>query len=756
MFDAFDRLVSDTTDGTTTAYGYDGLGRLAVRNSTTRIVYGGLEREPVVDGSAYSRDPDGDVISIGTAAGNWATLTDTHGDLTAAFPTSGAALTDSRSYDPFGEPLVTGSTAIRVGYQGSWTDPTTGKVSAQARWYTPGTGGFASRDPADLPFTGSASTNRYLYANANPLAYNDLSGYGPIGWVKGKAKAAANTVKDGAVWLKDNILPGDRNGGTATIEPEPLPRSVPTYSGNVKSPDMSYLPAPSYAPDRPTYNPRAYGPPIVGGSGPARPAGPTAAPVPSPTAAPVTAPSRSVSTVRPVPAPVVSPYVVNRPTSTTPTGAFPIAAPVTGPAPGPAAGPTGGVPQTRYVAAPAYTAPQATTPAPAPASPPARSYVAAPAGVSSAGAGGAPLATAYTAVRPVTALTRPTPKPARAAAPEKRCSWRDLKCSLGGALSWANDHKVDIALTVASFIPPAAPAAVAARAAMITYRGTRAVTTATRAVRPLTTALRPAATTERAAGQTSRALRNCVSNSFDGDTPVLLADGTTTPIADIRIGDRVLATNPDTGQTEPHTVTALIIGTGDKDLVDITVDTPTGPATLTATAGHPFWDTTDHEWVDAEDLTTSDTLRTPDGHQVPIASTHDYHQHDTVYNLTIDTLHTYYVLAGHSPVLVHNTPPSPCSLISAADAPIINSKTIFTARERSFRVDIENQNPGHPGAAIHLQFMGRGSDAKKYYFNPSSRNWMTENSEILSSRIARQVPDSVIRKAFRYLGLDGP
>nr|WP_235497981.1 RHS repeat-associated core domain-containing protein [Frankia sp. R43] len=169
--------MSDTAAGTTTSYGYDGLGRLAVRNGT-RLIYGGLEHEPVTDGtSAYSRDPDGDLTSVGVASGNYATLTNTHGDLAAAFPTTGASLADNRSYDPFGTPLTTGLATIRTGYQGSWTDPTTGKVSAQARWYTPATGGFTSRDPMDVPFGGSASINRYTYAGANPLAYNDLSGY---------------------------------------------------------------------------------------------------------------------------------------------------------------------------------------------------------------------------------------------------------------------------------------------------------------------------------------------------------------------------------------------------------------------------------------------------------------------------------------------------------------------------------------------------------------------------------------------------
>lgn len=41
------------------------------------------------------------------------------------------------------------------------------------------------------------------------------------------------------------------------------------------------------------------------------------------------------------------------------------------------------------------------------------------------------------------------------------------------------------------------------------------------------------------------------SNSFTADTPILMADGTTNPIADIDIGDWVWATDPATGLSEP-------------------------------------------------------------------------------------------------------------------------------------------------------------------------------------------------------------
>ena len=61
-------------------------------------------------------------------------------------------------------------------------------------------------------------------------------------------------------------------------------------------------------------------------------------------------------------------------------------------------------------------------------------------------------------------------------------------------------------------------------------------------------------------------------NSFVAGTPVLLADGTSRPIEDIRVNDRVLSTDTASDETDAQPVTGLITNSGDKDLVDITVD----------------------------------------------------------------------------------------------------------------------------------------------------------------------------------------
>ncbi|WP_329138324.1 hypothetical protein OG552_30370 [Streptomyces sp. NBC_01476] len=87
---------------------------------------------------------------------------------------------------------------------------------------------------------------------------------------------------------------------------------------------------------------------------------------------------------------------------------------------------------------------------------------------------------------------------------------------------------------------------------------------------------------------------------------------------------------------------------------------------------------------------------------------------------------------------------------------MINSKTVYTANDRSFRVDIENQNRGKPGAGIHLQFMGRGADPAKYYFDPASGKWQTESGDFLPSRVAKKVPQSAIDKAYKFFGMDAP
>ncbi|MEU6291741.1 polymorphic toxin-type HINT domain-containing protein [Streptomyces sp. NPDC046988] len=142
---------------------------------------------------------------------------------------------------------------------------------------------------------------------------------------------------------------------------------------------------------------------------------------------------------------------------------------------------------------------------------------------------------------------------------------------------------------------------------------------------------------------------------FLAGTDVLMADGDTKDIEDIRPGDKVMAKDPETGEEGPRKVTRLIRTEDDKHFNVLSIATENGIEKLTATHEHPFWSPSEGSWVEADDLAPGATLLTEDGDTVIVIRNHAYTTHATTYNLTVDYLHTYYVLAGETPVLVHNS-----------------------------------------------------------------------------------------------------
>ncbi|WP_392666805.1 polymorphic toxin-type HINT domain-containing protein [Streptomyces sp. LN785] len=144
-------------------------------------------------------------------------------------------------------------------------------------------------------------------------------------------------------------------------------------------------------------------------------------------------------------------------------------------------------------------------------------------------------------------------------------------------------------------------------------------------------------------------------NSFLPTRQVKMVDGTTKSLKDVQTGDKVIATDPETGKTEPRAVLATIITKDDKDFTELTVATNAGDADLIATDHHPFWSPSEHSWIDTADLRPGMTLRTDAGRGVTVRATRSFHKLAETRNLTVDGLHTYYVLAGATPVLVHNS-----------------------------------------------------------------------------------------------------
>lgn len=147
-------------------------------------------------------------------------------------------------------------------------------------------------------------------------------------------------------------------------------------------------------------------------------------------------------------------------------------------------------------------------------------------------------------------------------------------------------------------------------------------------------------------------------HSFPPGTQVLLADGTRRAIEAVRAGDRVAATDPETGRTVARPVTAAITTDDDEDFTRLTVATDRGRATLTATDNHPFWLTGAGRWADAGSVRPGDELLGATGASFRVVGVADDKGRRRTHDLTVSGLHTYYVLAGRTPVLVHNT--SPC------------------------------------------------------------------------------------------------
>ncbi|MEU7959808.1 polymorphic toxin-type HINT domain-containing protein [Micromonospora humida] len=149
-----------------------------------------------------------------------------------------------------------------------------------------------------------------------------------------------------------------------------------------------------------------------------------------------------------------------------------------------------------------------------------------------------------------------------------------------------------------------------------------------------------------------------IGNSFTPDTRVVLADGSTRAIEDIALGDEVLATDPETGQTESRKVVGLIVGDGHKNLVEVTVDTDgtqgDESGSVIATDGHPFWVADLEKWVPATELEPGQWLRTSAGTYVQVEAVREFTQERRVHNLTVEGIHTYHVVAGATEILVHN------------------------------------------------------------------------------------------------------
>jgi len=135
--------------------------------------------------------------------------------------------------------------------------------------------------------------------------------------------------------------------------------------------------------------------------------------------------------------------------------------------------------------------------------------------------------------------------------------------------------------------------------------------------------------------------------SFAGATTVLMADGSRKPIKDIEVGDKVIATDPETGEQVAKTVQHVFVH--DDRVVDLVVD----DEAITTTEDHPFWSVTDERFERADELSPGEKVLGADGRVITVSGLRLGTARETLaYNLSVEGIHTYHV--GDAEILVHN------------------------------------------------------------------------------------------------------
>ncbi|WP_414169926.1 LamG-like jellyroll fold domain-containing protein [Streptoverticillium reticulum] len=663
--DAFDQQVTQGTQ----SYVTDALGRVMTGTGTDgskiSFSYSGTGNTLASDGSStYTWTPDGGLVGIGMAGAAAGTgslaLTDQHDDVVGNFSATGTALSGSTAYDPLGNGAGTTGTPVgRLGYQSGWTDLATGKVNMAARWYNPAAGQFMNRDTMSFdPVPNSATANPFAYVEDNPLKGTDPSGHGWWGSLKHAASSGwhhftswmssgwhavtnvwdsvsswtSNTYHRASSWMSREY---DDTMSSLRRELNRLDREIAQLNREIHD---SYR----YIRHRVSHVYHAT--------------------------------TRAVSHVyhHTVHAVTTAYHATARAVRTTTTYFKNHAAAIASfaastavfigceAAVGAATGGVGAVVGAAGCGALAGAVGGAVNQGAKCMSGQAGGCsVSAFAGAAAMGAVGGAIGGALGG-----ALGGKLAESALGSVLPKVVANSLEGASIGGLSGGsvgATDYGLSCSRSGAGCSWSGAAKAAASGAADGAIGGAVGGALASRA----------------GCGRT---------HSFTGSTRVAMADGSSKPIEQIKAGDQVRNAVPGKpGATEVHKVDKVIVTRTDHDFVDVSVAPTTKPSlksrvlkqvvlglasaataiaalsptaasatTITTTYHHPFYDQTQSAFVEAKDLHTGDLLETDNG-TIEVTGVRQYHQDDVVtYDLTVDGLHTYYVLAGDAPVLVHN------------------------------------------------------------------------------------------------------
>ncbi len=595
--DAFDQTVSQSYGGGTQTYGYDALGRALQAGFS----YTGMGNDLAQDdsGATYVRDPGSGLVGEASGGNTRLVWTDLHDDVVGQFTATGTTLNGSTVYDPLGAVQTTAGMIGNLGYQSEYTESTTGRVNMAARWYNSGTGQFDNRDTvSNNPVPDSVSANRYQYADANPMTATDPTGHSS--WWN-KVKSAVSSVSHTVSSYSSQAYSAAYSYGSyvyhsaASSYYSVKAKAYSAVAYVAKRTGMKRLAkAAERGRAKATKKKRQHAHKAYKAHKEAQRKGHALK-------------QRAVRAVVKVAKKVndaakkTAKYVKEHKKQIIAAAAIvaTVAASI-------ALGPVGGI-----VAGIAISMVKD----------------AASGDIHSLSDLGSSLASAaFTGV--LGAATG------------------GLGGAIGGKLAGMAACKLGAGLLgkiASGGIGGGIGDGISDAAEQLATTGH---------VNWSQTA--QAAATGAIIGAVTGGAAKC--HSFDPSTQVMMADGSTKKIADVKLGDKVLATDPETGETEGKPVSVLHHHQ-DTDLADVTVkDDKTGKTTVVhATANHPFWNATTKEWTEAKDLKAGDKLRNADGETTQtVAAIKVWTGLKWMDDLTVNDIHTYYVIASDEPLLVHN------------------------------------------------------------------------------------------------------
>jgi hypothetical protein len=229
-------------------------------------------------------------------------------------------------------------------------------------------------------------------------------------------------------------------------------------------------------------------------------------------------------------------------------------------------------------------------------------------------------------------------------------------------------------------------------------------------------------------------------HSFDPRTPVLMADGSVKAIGSVKVGDVVLAADPEAARNAARPVT-VVHRNQDRDLSHLTVTVDPTPGRsgdetvelIKTTWHHPFWVQTRDQWVDAARLRPGDQLRALGAAEVTVLRVDNFVGARWMSDLTVADLHTYYIVVDREPVLVHNTGPlpvGPACLIGGHSPAAATGQAVHNDPALTAAMDAIGFRRGPTTGAQRPDFLARHNDPIE--LKPNSPSGLSQGRTQLS------------------------